>query len=313
MAIDKFKIVNSDGSTNQSEYNRCIQFLNNYVNGVITVTPETTWENPLEVDMSQDKSAFEMLNNILTLNRNRLLTKKAYNSIKKLFKGLLDYYGAGIYANGSYISQSKNFLDGPGTMYDVFTDNETEVQRRQLSDELAIFYRNDDYKTVIGYEDTSYISTTDGKQITWNTPVLSPTVVQHYKSNIDNHPNVYKGNPSGVYTPFYRLCGQYIGSSTLFYYSECNDTLYTSGLNAYSDSRINEIINPKKFTPLAIYTTPSRGVDLSMVSTAQNKVNNPQNVNASLSATYTNTTIPYTHPTKMTAAEESEWIIEDET
>ena len=313
MAIDKFKIVNEDGSTNQSEYNRCINFLNNYIDGKITVTPETTWENPFEVDMTQNKSAFEMLQDILSLNENRLLTKKAYDHIKDLFKGLLDYYGAGIYTCGNYITQSKNFLDGPGYMYDPLTGDETEVQRNLLSGELAVYFKNDKYKTVVGYEDVNYIPFTDSKQITWNIPIYSPNIVRHYQSNVDNHPNVYKGYVSGVYTPFYRLCGQYVGSSTLFNYSQCNDLLYTSNMTTYDDSRINEPVVVRTKGIISNFAQPARGIDLSLVTTAQSSIQNPTDVNAYLDPAVTNSVIPYINPTDMTAADQSEWISNNET
>ena len=37
MSIERFKIVNDDGSTNKSEYERCIQFLNDYIEGKVKV------------------------------------------------------------------------------------------------------------------------------------------------------------------------------------------------------------------------------------------------------------------------------------
>lgn len=312
MAISKFTIVNSDGTINKSEYERCISFINQYIEGTVKVYPETTWENPLEVDMSQDKSAFEMIGDLISLSSNRLLTNKAYNHIKNLFKGLLERYGAGIYTTGYYLPRSGNFLDGPGYMYDVLGDEKSEVKRKQLDQDLAVYYINDDYKTVVQYEDRNYQSVADATSILWNNPSQALVPTTHYQSNIDSYPNVYKGYVSGVYTPFMVLSGQYVGSSTLFFYSEDNDILYTSGLDAYNDSRINETINTKKFVNSTYSTKPSRGVDMSLITTAQTSVTNAQNANAYLRPSYVNTLIPYTNPILMTVAEPTEWIFEDE-
>ena len=121
MAVRPFKIINDDGSTNQSEYERCVQFLNDYVEGKIPVYPPLSWDNPFEVDMSRDKSALSLLVEILKQETNRLLTPNAFNNIKLLFKGILDRYGATIHTCGRYLEQSANFKDGPGYMYDVFS------------------------------------------------------------------------------------------------------------------------------------------------------------------------------------------------
>ena len=93
MPITPFQIINPDGSTNQAEYDRCIEFLNQYVNGEVRVYSDVTWENPFEIDMTQEKSAYTILRDVLMQSTNRLLTRTAFQSIKQLFTRLVQRTG----------------------------------------------------------------------------------------------------------------------------------------------------------------------------------------------------------------------------
>lgn len=309
MPIEKFKIVNEDGSVNQSEYIRCIDFLNDYISGDIKVYPELTWSNPFEVDMSTEESALEILSRIIMFTDNRLLNKVAFNNIKKLFTGILDRYGSTIHSYGRYLEASKNFKDGPGYMYDVFTSDEKEVKVSHLNSDIDVYYINDDNHTVIEYNDRAYSGTVPLETVpTTNYPNNNLPVNNNYlSSNVEGYPNIYKGNLCGVYSDFQRLSGQYVGSSTLFYYSECNDVLYTTGGNNYTDSRLGEIINFNYKANVSNKSRPARGVDFSLISQAQESIDIPQAVNAKLNPEVVNPSVNYLTPTFFTSLNETDW------
>lgn len=307
MPIEPFKIINDDGSTNQAEYDRCINFINDYIAGNIKVYPDVTWANPLEVDLSTDESAFEILNRLLSQTSNKLLNARAFNNIKKLFTGLLERYGSTIHTCGKYLEQSKNFIDGPGYMYDVFSSKETEVKSRVLTNNITIYYLDDDNHTVLEYNDTNYSKTNVDYLPTINFP--KDVTDNNLVSNVARYPNIYKGNLCGVYSDFQRLSGQYVGSSTLYYFSECNDELYTTGASSYRDDRVNEVINFNYRAKVSNKLKPARGVDLSLVGQAQSSVVNPADVNAYISPATVNPSVTYVSPTTLTASEPTEWII----
>ena len=309
MPITPFKIVNEDGTTNQSEYNRCIDFLNSYIEGTVKVYQQLTWENPLEIDLSQPKSAYELINDIINQSSNRLLTRTAFNEIKKLFKGLLDRYGSSIHSYGNYLACSKDFVDGPGYMYDVFSQDEKPVIKRELDNNIAIYYIDDENHTVLEYNDVAYAnSCIRGTEPTSNYGVNSLDN-RGLVSNITNLPNVYKGNIAGIYSDFQRLSGQYVGSSTLFYYSECNDILYTTGANSYSDSRLGQVINFNYKASVANKTKPARGVSPGLIPTSRENIQGEFTVNAYVPPNIINTEVNYLTPIFLTAAEETEWLI----
>lgn len=309
MAIVPFQIVNPDGTVNQAEYDRCVNFLNDYVAGNIYVYPQLTWSNPLEIDLSQEKSAFSILTETLGLSTNRLLNKLAFDEIKKLFRGVLTRYGSTIYTYGRFLEQSQSFVDGPGYYYDPLTEAETPVLKETISPDITIYYLSDENHTVLEYNDTAYAETNNA-----NLPVsninLGVANATQLTSNLSNNPAVYNGNLCGVYTPFYRLAGQYVGSSTLFYYSQCNDIMYTTGGSSYYDSRIGQIINFNYDTTVSNKSRPARGVDSSLVITAQNAVVNPELVNAYIPPATVNPNVNYLSPAPtLTAQDTTEWLI----
>lgn len=311
MTIEHFTILNDDGSVNQSEYERCINFLNSYVSGSIKVYPEVTWADPLEIDMDRDEPALEILKRYLNYDSNKLLNTTAFSSIKKLFLGILDRYGSSIHSYGRYLEQSSNFTDGPGYMYDVFLPTETEIKVYKLNDYINIYYLDDDNHTVLEYNDTTYAATnTDDELPTSNIPVNNIISQNNLlTSNVDGYPNVYKGNLCGVYSDFQRLAGQYVGSSTLFYYSENNDTLYTTGGSSYRDETVHEVINFNYKAVVYSKSKPTRGVDLSLVEASQNAIINAGDANAYIPPSTVNTVVGYLTPTFFTAKDTTDWII----
>lgn len=313
MAIEPFKIVNDDGTTNQSEYNRCIQFLNNYIAGDINVYPPIAWANPYEIDMSRKESALALIRDCLNYESNKLFTPAAWKNFKNLFTGIIERYGSTIHTCGNYLECSADFYDGPGYMYDVFTDlnaNQTKVLKHQLNDDITVYYLDDENHTVLEYNDSEYSaeSSINDHPIS-NFPSLDIYPARYLNSNVTDYPGVYKGYLSGVYSDFQRLAGQYVGSSTLFYYSECNDDLYTSGLHNRNESRINEYM---QFTATGYQynkTTPTRGIELNRVSIAQNAVTNEDQPNAYIDPALFNTELTYISPTQLTAGDIEEWYI----
>ncbi len=308
MAVEPFQIVNSDGSVNQSEYDRCIQFLNDYTSGLIKVYPEVTWSNPLEVDLSQNKSALEILAELIMFSNNKLLNKQAFENIHKLFRGLLDRYGSTIHTCGRYLDVSANFTDGPGYMYDVILDENTEVKTSQINSDITIYYLDDDNHTVMEFVDQAYKNVNADAQLPNCNYPLNNLTTNSLTSNVSGYPNIYHGYLSGVYSDFQRLAGQYVGSSTLFYFSECNDILYTTGGSSINDQRLHEIVNFNYKTTVSNKSKPSRGVDLTKVSSVQSQVQNPGNVNAYIMSNTVNSEVNYLSPIFFTSLTESDWI-----
>ena len=101
---------------------------------------------------------------------------------------------------------------------------------------------------------------------------------------------------------------EYVGSSTLFYFSECNDTLYTSGANSVSKSDIG-IINFNYNAVVSNKSKPTRGVDLSLVKASQEAIVNPGEVNAYIPTSTINPSVNYLSPTFFTAQDKTEWLI----
>ena len=91
MAIQPFQIVNEDGTLNQQEYERCIQFLNDWISGTVHVAGQVTWDNPLEFnfDKYENYSSFEIILDMLYNSEatNRLLTPDMLNKFRKFFCG----------------------------------------------------------------------------------------------------------------------------------------------------------------------------------------------------------------------------------
>ena len=311
MSIERFKIVNDDGSTNKSEYERCIQFLNDYIEGKVKVYQKLDWDNPYEVDMTRELPANVLLKEVLQQEENRLLSESTYKNIKNLIHGMINRIGSTIHTCGTYIEDSIEFTDGPGYRYDVLSkEGKDRVYKYDLDDRISVYYLLDDYHSVLEYNDKLYFNNVDeGKSPSCNFPEVEQ-FTRIINSNVDTYPDVYKGNLSGVYSDFQRLAGQYVGSSTLFYYSKCNDIMYTTGPDSYVDPRTNNIVNFNFYATCYKDTAiPTQGVDLAKIATAQASVVNPYVVNAALNPELTNDYIPYHNPYYFTSADETIWVI----
>ena len=319
MPIAPFQIINPDGTTNQSEYDRCIEFLQQYVGGTINVYGEVTWTNPFEVDMTQEKSSYTMLREILFQSTNRLLNRTTFDSIKKLFKGTVTGLGRTIHPIGNFLELSKDFIDGPGYMYDVFTADETEVKLdttfnstypNQETYDFRIFWLDDDYHTTIQiypYPMKSYWTDADYTP-TMNIPkngVLLPAIdTQNCLTD------VYKSDrTSGIYSDFQMQVGEHLQSSVLFYYSQCSSPLYTSGGASYYEPEIDEIINFTRNAVIGTSSKPAQGLDLSQVTTARNAISFPKQLNAYIDPSTINPNQPYNAPNFFSAANATDWNV----
>ena len=308
MPITPFQIVNEDGTINQNEYERCINFLQDYVDGNVNIYPKLTWENPFEVDLSQELSSYTILRNILMQETNRLLDNTAFDNIKKLFNGILTRYGSTIHSCGRYLEYSDEFLDSPGFMYDVFTKDETLVKKEIVNDTLNIYYLDDENHTVLEYNDEKYVQYVDLFP-KYNFPSYALIPENTIKDSNTGSYSAYYTYLNGVYSDFYRLAGQYIGSSTLFYYIECNDQMYITGGNAYEDDRLNTPVNFKLNANVSNKSIPTRGIPLTNIQTSRNALQNEAFANAYITPSVINTTVGYLSPTTFTAANEDDWLI----
>lgn len=313
MPITPFQIINPDGSTNQAEYDRCIEFLNQYVNGEVRVYGDVTWENPFEIDMTQEKSAYTILRDVLMQSTNRLLTRTAFQSIKQLFTGLVQRTGSTIHCDNKYLKQSAEFIDGPGYMYDVFTRDETPVIFEDVDyvvqTDSGIYYLDDDNHTVLSMQQYDQA---------WNksenyVPELNIPANGLSLPEIDNQyskTDTYRGaRLMGVNSDFYVTVGEHLQSSILHYYSQCLSPLYTTGGASYYEPAIDEIINFTRNSVIGTSSKPAQGLDLSSVSTARNALQLQDKLNAYISPSIINPNIPYNAPNFFTSANASDWLV----
>ena len=309
MPIAPFQIINPDGTTNQSEYDRCIEFLQQYVGGTINVYGEVTWTNPFEVDMTQEKSSYTMLREILFQSTNRLLNRTTFDSIKKLFKGTITGLGRTIHPIGNFLELSADFVDGPGYMYDVFTSDETPVKKdtTYTEDNMDIYWLDDNSHTTI---EVYSVNTHDGRDYTpaMNIPknrVLLPVIdTQYCLTDIYRSPYL-----SGVYSDFQMQVGEHLQSSILFYYSQCLSPLYTSGGASYYEPSIDEIVNFTRNAVIGTSSKPAQGLELTSISSARNAINLPDKLNAYISPNIINPNQPYNAPNFFSAANATDWNV----
>lgn len=316
MPITPFQIINPDGSTNQAEYDRCIEFLNQYVNGEVRVYADVTWENPFEIDMTQEKSAYTILRDVLMQSTNRLLTRTAFQSIKQLFTGLVQRTGSTIRCGYQYLQDSKNFIDGPGYMYDVFTKEQTEVKHDHIQLENpriydGVYYLDDENHTVICMN--AYDQAERGDTASWYVPDLNIPANGLSLPEIDNQyskTDTYRGiRLSGVNSDFYVTVGEHLQSSILHYYSQCLSPLYTTGGASYYEPAIDEIINFTRNSVIGTSSKPAQGLDLASVSTARSALQLQDKLNAYISPSIINPNIPYNAPNFFTSANASDWLV----
>lgn len=318
MPITPFQIINPDGTTNQSEYDRCVEFLQQYVGGTVNVYGEVTWTNPFEVDMTQEKSSYTLLREILNQSTNRLLNKTAFESIQKLFKGTISGLGRTIHPSGNFLELSEDFVDGPGYMYDVFTSTETTVKKDTTYSNVSssdntknmdIYWLDDDNHTTI-----QLLSKTVTHRTSVNyTPSMNIPKNGVSLPDIDNDvsmSDVYQSYRNcGVYSDFQLQVGEHLQSSILFYYSQCSSPLYTTGGASYYEPAIDEIINFTRNAVIGTSSKPAQGLSLSQVATARSALQFADSLNAYISPSVINPNQPYNAPNFFTAQSALDWNV----
>lgn len=258
MSITPFQIVNPDGTTNQEEYNRALEFLNSYIAGTVPVTPELVWDNPYEINEDATRSSLEILldeiygghNTDTPVEvKNRLLTANAFNQFKRFFRGFVKGISRTLIPDPQWLANSNNFIDGPGYRYNIFDFEEPEViwewnhlpyvdnDERELMGITCIYnYEANETKNILTQQPSStnkpyytgwnynipgYDRIKDVQRF-WTVPALNQRVFDTYLLSL-----------------FYRTARQYQQTTGLFYLSQCNDQLFNSGYLNYYEPRLN--------------------------------------------------------------------------
>lgn len=292
MAITPFQIVNPDGTTNQEEYNRALEFLNSYIAGTVPVTPELVWDNPYEINEDATRSSLEILLDEIYGGHdtdtpveveNRLLTANCFNQFKRFFRGFVKGISRTLIPDPQWLANSNNFIDGPGYRYNIFDFEEPEViwewnhlpyvdnDERELMGITCIYnYRatetqniltqqpsstNKPYYTGWNYNIPGYDRIKDVQRF-WTVPDLNQRVFDTYLLSL-----------------FYRTARQYQQTTGLFYLSQCNDQLFNSGYLNYYEPRLNRTMY---FTLNQTIESEGgkvmSGCPLSQVATARSKI-----------------------------------------
>lgn len=270
MPIEPFQIVNQDGTINQVEYQRCIEFLEQFVQGLIPVYASMTWNNPFEVDLTQQHSSLYILRDIMTNPTNRLLTKSATDHIVNLFKATVSGLSRPFIMSYEQIKSSGDWglPDSPGYCFDeALQDFDHQVYfedcypafttERQL-DSLAyntffhVAWKNDEYHTTISlaprisnigssrwdyYSDGDsyryFPSPTERLQSLGDVDIMNDTTLR-YKSQKSS--TILAGNLLWLWT--HPRSHFYKQGAALYYLSECKDPMMSSISNWY-EGRIN--------------------------------------------------------------------------
>lgn len=260
MPIAPFQIVNPDGTTNQEEYNRCMEFLQSYIAGTVQVYPELVWDNPYEINEDATRSSLEILLDEIYGGHdtdtpveveNRLLTVNAFNQFKRFFRGFVKGISRTLIPDPQWLANSNNFIDGPGYRYDIFDFEEPEV----IWEYNHLPYVNDDNRTLMGvtclynYRATETMNILNRGPSSTNKPYYTgyyyniPGYQRVENSDLANIP--YQGITQQIHgydcyllSLFFRTVRQYQQSSGLFYLSYCNDELFTSGYSNYYEPRL---------------------------------------------------------------------------
>ena len=292
MPVTPFQIVNPDGTTNQEEYNRALEFLNSYIAGTVPVTPELVWDNPYEINEDATRSSLEILLDEIYGGHdtdtpveveNRLLTANAFNQFKRFFRGFVKGISRTLIPDPQWLANSNNFIDGPGYRYNIFDFEEPEIiwewnhlpyvnnDERELMGITCIYnYRatetkniltqrprstNKPYYTGWDYNIPGYDRIKDAQRF-WTVPAATQKVFDTYLLSL-----------------FYRTARQYQQTTGLFYFSQCNDQLFNSGYLNYYEPRLNRTMY---FTLNQTIESEGgkvmSGCPLSQVATARSKI-----------------------------------------
>ena len=290
MSITPFQIVNPDGSTNQEEYNRCMEFLQSYIAGTVQVYPELVWENPYEINEDSVRSSLEILLDEIYGGHdgtqeevtNRLLTVNAFDQFRRFFRGFVKGISRTVIPDPRWLANQPNWHDNTSTYqyYDPFDFEEPEV----IWEYNHLPYVNDRFRTLMGLTCLYNYRATETNNILTNISVDEEDYSGLYwnipgYSNIENDLNYFNNSiPKKVYSGhltylFYRVHNAYCQSSAYYYFSQCNDELFTSGYLNYYDSRLGRnmyftINQTQEFEGGKILS----GCPLSQVATARSNV-----------------------------------------
>lgn len=257
MAITPFQIVNPDGTTNQEEYNRCMEFLQSYIAGTVQVYPELVWDNPYEVNEDATRSSLEILLDEIYGGHdtdtpaeveNRLLTANAFNQFKRFFRGFVKGISRTLIPDPQWLANSNNFIDGPGYRYNIFDFEEPEV----IWEWNHLPYVDNDERELVGITCIYNYMATETKNILTQQPSSNNRpYYTGWNYNIPGYdrienaerfwtvPEYQRVFDTYLLSLFYRTARQYQQTTGLFYLSQCNDQLFNSGYLNYYEPRLN--------------------------------------------------------------------------
>lgn len=271
MPIEPFQIVNQDGTINQVEYQRCIEFLEQFVQGLIPVYASMTWNNPFEVDLTQQHSSLYILRDIMTNPTNRLLTKSATDHIVNLFKATVSGLSRPFIMSYEQIKSSGDWglPDSPGYCFDeALQDFDHQVYFEDCypaftkpsstawnNYDFHVAWKDDDYHTTISLGHRVFNNLYDAADSYRHFPspterlaslgqdnILHSTNLSYIAEPDDDNSSLYIGNYMMLWTN--PSSHHYKQSGVLYYLSECNDPMMSSTSNWY-DQRINTQMNVK--------------------------------------------------------------------
>lgn len=266
MAIQPFQIVNEDGTLNQQEYERCIQFLNDWISGTVHVAGQVTWDNPLEFnfDKYENYSSFEIILDMLYNSEatNRLLTPDMWTILRKYFRGAVSGLSRTIYPMLTALCISNRFLDGPGNYFDLCDANQTAIK---LYPEHCPFVDNDEKTTLsivinnqggFGFPenflnpeflDIDYIDWYDQPQKKWDNepPQIYYNTYFHSTGNYDpQFPETF----GYVFSLFAPTSSCYNQTPAYFEWGYCpDDVMFTHGMSNQYDPDLGIIYYPTQY------------------------------------------------------------------
>lgn len=257
MPITPFQIVNPDGSTNQEEYNRCMEFLQSYIAGTVQVYPELVWDNPYEINEDSTRSSLEILLDEIYGGHdtdtpaevtNRLLTADAFSQFRRFFRGFVKGISRTLIPDPFWLANMPRWVDNTSgfNFYNPFDFEEPQViwnyehlpyvdnPERELIGVVSISYYNNKDNII---DEVAKINFSATNLIFYNIP--GDTITGTFPNNIyTNQYDTYL--PGTKLIPlFYRSTNCYAQTPALFYYSYCDDELFTSGYTNYYEPRLN--------------------------------------------------------------------------
>ena len=245
MAVTPFTIVREDGSIDMEEYNRCIEFLQQYIAGQVQVSAKLTWANPYELNEDGVRSSLEILIDEIygdsadTVITNRLLTAECFSQFRRFFRGFAKGLFRTIYQSQAFPLYSHRFTDGPGYNYNVF-----DFEEPQMVCEIGhLPYVDNSEREIVGFHnkitERLYNKSIDPDNATDEEYCLNYNI---YTGEYDGQGTYNKSYSPNVYSIFYRVIWQHKQTSSFFYYSYCTDQILRHGMNNYYDDRLERTI-----------------------------------------------------------------------